>query len=310
MIIKATAPSRISLFGGGTDIPSFYEKYGGIVISMAINIKQHIELETKDDGIFGGLEMPDHANHNFYRAFAEEMDFTGTYKSKFDADIQTGLGSSASCAVVLVGAIARAKGLKMTRSEIAEKAWDIEVNKIGLFGGKQDQYAAAFGGMNVIIFGEKVEVKPVNRLAAEDMVDHLLLFDTGLRRTEPKLQENLKIPSSEQIRALLKMSAIALKAAPRLFFKDYEGLASLLQESWKEKKKSNKISTSEIDTIYNVAIESGAMAGKLLGSGGGGCMVFIVKPDKRKEVINALGKLGCKHLDFSIDWNGLGVRTL
>src|SRR3990167_66114 len=209
MKVISTAPTRISLFGSGTDTEPFASTYGGMCINLAINIRQHITLWEN----MTVAEYPQGATPAFYYKILEEfgMDYDRWgFKSAFDVDIQTGLGSSASAAVALVGAIAKAKGLEMTRQEIAEKAWDIEVNKLGMFGGRQDQYAASFGGMNIITFRNEVNITPVDRYIADNIANNLLLFDTGLRRTQPKLQENLKTLSVESINALESIKDIAL----------------------------------------------------------------------------------------------------
>src|SRR3990167_9223292 len=145
---------------------------------MAINIRQHITI-SDESKTYSYLEG---ASPKFYEAFFDEFNYRPpSMKTDFDARIESGLGSSASAAVCLVGAISRARGLDMKRYEIAERAWDIEVNKLGLYGGRQDQFAAAYGGMNIFWFVPtgRVDINSVKNSTASYIQKHILLFDTG-----------------------------------------------------------------------------------------------------------------------------------
>jgi D-glycero-alpha-D-manno-heptose-7-phosphate kinase len=207
-MVTAIAPTRISLLGGGTDVGEYQVKYGGLVLSLAINIRQKVEIK---DGPFGeGVpfvgfqELPEGSDDDFYKAFLKEFGlyWNGDMKtakdqprgivlsSWFDGQITGGIGSSASAAVALIGAISKYKNLNMTRDQIAERAWDIEVNNLGLFGGKQDQYAAVYGGLNAMEFKEKVTVTPLTVKLIEPILSYMMLFHTPNRK-QPKIQEGL-----------------------------------------------------------------------------------------------------------------------
>jgi D-glycero-alpha-D-manno-heptose-7-phosphate kinase len=310
MKILAHAPTRISLFGGGTDLPIFYKQYGGLVINMSINLRQHIEIDFGKDT---NIDIyPKGASPDFYRAFLEDFDAKGEVRSDFDAVIESGLGSSASAAVAMVAAIARAKGLYMNKRELAEKAWDIEVNKLGLYGGKQDQYAASYGGMSVVWFTrDGVSAKTIFPQEADFLAKHILLFYTGKNRKSAKIQENLASLDSEKIRSLSEIKRIASFARKYIEAPDIIRLGDLLRESWNQKKSSNKdVSTKEIDDLVEAGISAGAEGGKIMGSGGGGFMFFICKPELQTRVITQMEAVGCKHYDFSIDYNGVEVRKL
>lgn len=310
MRVTATAPCRLSLFGGGTDLPVYFNKYGGIVISMAINIRQHITI-SDESNVYSYIEG---ANPKFYDAFFKEMDFRpSSMLTSFDTHIESGLGSSASAAVALVGAIDKFLGLGMNRREIVEKAWDVEVNHLGLYGGKQDQYAAAWGGLNVMWFSSTVGTfrKDINGHKRDYLLEHILLFDTGESRKEEKIQEELKSLNNDQLMALHLIKKYANLARKAIECGDVMSIGSLLNEAWEFKKKSNpKMSNEKIDRIYEEAMIAGATGGKLMGSGGGGFMFFFVEPRFQSLVIKALEDLGCKHIDFSVDDNGLDVRRL
>jgi len=304
------APTRISLFGGSTDLPVFYEKYGGMVISMAVNIRQHIELHQESNDWI----MPDGATSGFYLSFFKEFKIHLLHgmKAQFDGIIESGLGSSASAAVALIGAMNKLKDLGMSREEIAEKAWDIEVNKLGLYGGKQDQYAAAFGGMNQIWFTrDDVLVNSFPREIAEFWGKNILLFYTGQNRKKKKIQEQLIKLTPKQVSSLQMIKRQALLVQSDIMLCNTAKVGKHLDTSWHYKKESNKLVTNkEIDMIYSTAIAAGALGGKLCGSGGGGHMIFVVESRKQEAVTKRLEGLGCKYIDYSVDYNGLEVKCV
>ena len=310
MKIVVKTPTRLSFFGGGADLPVFYMKHRGIVISMAIDIYQNLEITNTNQQIF----YPPEANENFYWGVLNDFGIGKSgdfgFKASFDGFIESGLGSSAACAVGLVAAASKIKGLEMTKAQIAERAWDIEVNKMKMYGGKQDQYASVFGGMNVIFFNKLgIKPDPFERERAEALVDQTLLFYIGENRKNPKIQERLRILNSKQIKSLMAMVEISEAAIGYMWTGNWFRLAGLLNESWKYKKLSNSgMTTDRIDEIYIKAGEAGAVGGKLCGSGGGGHMIFMVPPEKHAGVTDALIKLGCTPIDFKIDWNGVMVK--
>ena len=260
--------------------------------------------------------MPENGSVDFYKAFFEEFKLPfGNFNIKCtsDAPIQSGLGSSAAAAVALVAALARIKGVKMSRGQIAEKAWEVCNNRLGLYSGKQDEYRATFGGFGAISFFEKglVEANNWSTELAQFWLDRIMLFYTGGNRKDPKIQEGFKnlAPLKEKALKLIKMNAKLAIAA--LAKQDIFTVAELLNESWEAKKKSNNVTTPHIDLIYDTALKSGALAGKLLGSGGGGFMAFLVEPENQLRVITELEKIsGVKNWDYSIDNNGVSTRIL
>jgi D-glycero-alpha-D-manno-heptose-7-phosphate kinase len=305
-MIEASAPTRLSLLGGGTDLDSYARTYGGIVLSLAINIRQQLKFEPEGVGSF---ELEEGSHIDFFTKIAREAGVPHGFslKQKFGGEITGGLGSSASAAVALIGAIDKYQETNMTKSEIAEKAWDIEVNKMGMFGGKQDQYAAAHGGVNVFQFGEKVEVTPLGSSFIEKLLPNLVLFYTGTNRKTSNIQKGLEILTTDQIHALSFIKRATTDGIELLVKGDVEGFGRLMDLVWEAKKKSNKVSNPEIDKIYDKGIKLGAWGGKLMGSGGGGYMFFIVPEDKKQNLIS---KIGVPQIDFSIDWNGLDVRKI
>ena len=231
------------------------------------------------------------------------------FDSEYDGLVGSGMGGSASAAVAIVAAISKRLNLNLTKSQIAETAWDIEVNKLKLFGGKQDQYAASFGGSNQITFGESGEVV-VKPLAMDKILPSLLLFSTGIERTDPKLQENLKTLDEDKLYNLHHIKNLAYLALAPIESGDIKELGKLLNESWVYKKATNKVSTPQIDKFYKKSKEFGACGFKLLGAGGGGFFICIVDPILKTEFIKKMTIEGAENWDFSIDYNGVQTREL
>ena len=229
-------------------------------------------------------------------------------KSEFDGLLQAGLGSSASAAVALVGAINKYKSLGMSLEQIAERAWEIEVNKIKLYGGKQDQYASVYGGLNLFEFSKKVKRTRFNQTLARELAECMLLFYTGENRKSAVIQEGFKKLTQTQIQALDQIKMIVDEALIALYIRDYEQIGYLLNKAWEFKKKSNSgVSNPKIDNLYEQGMNLGAWGGKVCGAGGGGFMMFMVDPSKQ---VGFLKRMNLEHWDFSPDFNGLEVRDI
>lgn len=312
MKILSISPSRVSLFGGGTDTPQYAQEKGGLVVSMAINLYTKTILYSGDDIYQPKNSFPSNANPDFYYKILEEFGINGMHHSKitseFDGLIESGLGSSASACVSLIGAISLQQQLRLDATQIAEKAWEIETNKIGHYGGKQDQYAAVLGGVNVMEFKDKVNIVPLAKGFIEPLFPSLVLFHTGVNRKTNKTQEGFKKLDKKQTDNLDQMKALAVASIDVIASGDYKNVGKLLNESWQFKKELNKcVSTPEIDSIYEKGLKLGAIGGKLLGSGGGGYFLFVVDPDKRDKFIQ---DMPLEWQDFSVSWNGLDTRIL
>ena len=247
----------------------------------------------------------------FTRHFAIDGMHHTSFKDEYEGIITGGMGASASAAVGIVAAINKRKNLGMSRLDIAEVAWDIEVNKIGLYGGKQDQIAAAFGGFNAISFGQTIEVNPFDRKYIDALMPSFVLFHTGENRQNPKIQEAFKSLTSEQIEAIGKLRNLALKSIDYIGKGDIEKLGLLMDEAWEFKKKSNKgVSNPRIDKIYKLAKDNGAFGGNLTGAGGGGFFFCIVDPSKKAKLIEVMELNNLNHWDFEPDFTGVNVRFL
>jgi D-glycero-alpha-D-manno-heptose-7-phosphate kinase len=234
-----------------------------------------------------------------------------TVETSFEGIIGAGLGSSGSFSVALVGALLRNAGKTPYRDLVAETAWDIEVNDLGWYGGKQDQYAAAFGGLNFITFGARVKVIPAERKHGDALLKWLLLVYIGGERESRKIQQPFKHLTEEKIAQLDQIKELALKGAQALVDLDMELLGQFIDESFELKRKVNpKVSNKKIDSIYEYAKENGAIGGKIIGAGEAGYMIFLISPTKRKQLVEKLAKKGIEEVDFCIDWTGLETRIL
>jgi D-glycero-alpha-D-manno-heptose-7-phosphate kinase len=310
MRVISTAPTRISLAGGGTDVGEYAEKYGGACLNFGINIRQHMVVDHHKDAnyLVKIKSSPLGSSKEFYERIVDEMGMSGVeIEASFDGPIESGLGSSAAAASALVSALYKIKGVDVDKEKIAEKAWDIEVNKMGLFGGKQDQYCSSVGGVNLMIFNNKgVEVSRLSPGFMRELLPHLTLFYLGSNRKSPKIQEGLKVIGDIQKDSLDQIKSMVLDMASHINNPEYVG--KLMNTYWDYKKRSNLgVSNMKIDAVYNKAIELGAWGGKVLGAGGGGHLLLISPLDKKDKLIK---RLGLKWVDFSIDWNGVESRIV
>lgn len=305
MVIRSSAPCRLSLMGGGSDVSPYCDLYGGACLSMAINIRQEIIF---DDSLPESV-IPKGADWKFYDKFFELLDYRPKhFRASFDGEITGGLGSSASAAVALIGAVAKARDIKYDKDEIARVAWNIEVNELGLFGGKQDQWAAAYGGVNLFEFKDKVTTTQLSPSFIKPLLPYLMLFHTGKNRKSPKIQENFLKLTGDKIQYLDALKTLVPEAIRAISKKDIKYFSELLDLSWVYKKMSNNdASNKEINDLFDKAKEFGALSGKILGAGQGGYCIFIVKPDKQKRFLE---KIGLKQIDFDISWDGLLVRKI
>ena len=324
MIISRT-PFRISFFGGGTDYPVFYEENGGAVLSTSINKYCYITCRY----------LPPFFNYNYairYRKREETqtiseiehpsvreclnlVDLNRGVEMLHNADLpaMSGLGSSSAFTVGLLNALYALKGKMTTKRQLALDAVYVEQERIKENVGSQDQTIAAFGGLNVIRFGgqQKVMVSPItieqDRL--DSLYNHLMLFFTGYPRNASDIAaEQIKQTpqKTSELKAMMEMvdEAVDILNGKGDKFLDF---GKLLHESWQIKRSlTQHISTSVIDDIYQAGLDAGALGGKLLGAGGGGFILFFVKPELRLNVINKLKNL----LYVPFRFEGLGSQII
>jgi len=330
-MLIARAPMRISLGGGGTDLEAYYGAYGGLVISTAIN-KYFYAILTTDESddlqvisadyrslfrhspyndLFwnGDLALPKAVLHHFGIRRGINL-FVAS-----EVPPGTGLGSSSAAAVTMVRAISTLVEQPMTRQQVAELASYIEINKMGMPIGKQDQYASAFGGFNIITFGsEGVSVEPL-QIAPEvrqTLERRLLLFFTGSSRDSTSILKHQRKSTQDQddtvLQALHNIKRVASEVQACLEQGDLDEFARLLDYSWQEKRRlAPGLSTGFIDACYDLALQKGAAGGKITGAGGGGFLLLYCEEQAQESVTRALEDRGLKRMNFRFDQQGATV---
>lgn len=332
MTLISRSPVRISFGGGGTDLASYYEKHGGVVVSAAINKYFYTVLEIRLDDriqlISSDLQVHQTVKDFYDLKLGKGLDIPVAVLKHFNvqrglnlfmaSEIPpgTGLGSSGTVTVNIINIINELERLKLSKGEMAELAYDIEYNKLGMPIGKQDEYAAAFGGVNFIQFNRDgtVDVEPLNiaREVRVRMEDDIMLFFTGRTRESSKIlksqDSSTKEDTGDVMDSLHNIKKIALDVKKALESGDLAEFGRLLDISWQNKKNLAKgISNPRIDKIYDLAKKNGALGGKLTGAGGGGYfMVYCDKPHQ-KAVTRAMVDEGLSPLDYHFDKRGAAI---
>lgn len=306
MIITRT-PLRISFAGGGTDLPSYYREHaGGAVTSAAIGRYIHVLVNPSFDrsirAAYSRTENVQHIDQLRHGIIREAMRLTGVTEAleiHTIADIPgegTGLGSSSSLTVGLLNALYAYQGTLKDPAVLAAQACQIEIDVLGGTLGKQDQYTAAFGGVDYIEFQADDTVRcapiPLTTQDRESLSDHLSLFYTGRTR---KAQSILKSQSGrvrENRRSLDRMREIARETRDTLMRRDWERLGALVDEGWRLKRGlSTGITSGEIDEQYAAAKAAGAYGGKIAGAGGGGFLLLVHPPERTRQISEALSPM-------------------
>lgn len=321
-MIMSRTPLRISFVGGGTDIREFYSKHGtGAVVSAAINKYIYVVINKKfDDQIrvsYSVTEIVDSVEkikHPTVREALRLLGIKGGIEIVSISDIPssgTGLGSSSSFLVGLLNALHAFLGNYVSPRTLAEEAVKIEREILGEPGGKQDQYMAAFGGLQLLEFhsDESVDVKPLimDDQIREEISNNLLLMYTGRQRKSTAIHEMQKASMSDHIEKYIKMSEMAREIQSICASRKPEMIGRTMHENWLLKKTlSEGITDPVIDSWYETAMKNGAVGGKLIGAGGGGFMLFYVEPKNRQRVIDSLPDL--RPVNFRFEY--LGSRII
>ncbi len=323
-MIIARSPLRISIGGGGTDLPSYYRGHGGFVISAAIDRYVYVTvMRPFTEGIFLKYSKLEHVDgvdevqHPIIREAIRILDFkTPQLEITTLADIPagTGLGSSGSFTTALLKALYAHRKQLVHPSELAELACHIEIDRLGEPIGKQDQYIAAYGGITCFEFqsNDEVVARPL-KLSMDtlfELEDNLLLFFTGFSRSAGSILKDQHVKSQQSdadmlanlhhVKALGYRTQSALEAGrPREF-------GEIMHEHWEHKKRrSQGMSNPQIDAWYELGRANGAVGGKLVGAGGGGFLLFYA--DDRKRLRQALSQAGLEEVRFRFDFEGTKV---
>jgi D-glycero-alpha-D-manno-heptose-7-phosphate kinase len=316
MIISKT-PLRVSFVGGGTDLPVFCDVHGGAVVSTSIDKWIHVVVAPRFEGdlrvSYSRTEIVPSAESVEHELVREALRRTGLPRG-LDvvtlADVPshgTGLGSSSAVTAGLLNALYAYQSMYRSPASLAAEASEIEIDVLGKPIGRQDQYAASFGGFNLIEFlprGGGVRVEPVvcSRDAVNQLHRSLLFFFTGRQRSADDVLERQQdaIQNGDAVAALQRMRDMAYEFRDRLAGGDVPGLGRLLHENWELKRRiAHGVSDPTIDSWYDAAMTAGATGGKLLGAGGGGFLLVLAPPENQAAVRAALRDLREVPLNFS-----------
>lgn len=319
-MIISKAPFRVSFAGGGSDMAPFYEKYGGCVLSTSIDKYMYISIhpyfdEAKTLLKYSENELvgaPSEIRHTIFRQVLTDMGIHGVeISSTADVPGGTGLGSSSTFTVGLLHTLFCYQGKYVSKGKLAELACQVEIEKLGNPIGKQDQYAAAYGGLNFIRFNrdDSVTVEPVMMPVEtyRQLERSLMMFYTGQTRSANLIlaEQKQSIQETAKRRNLQEMCTLAEQMREALLRGELSAFGEILHKGWQLKKElAGGISNPAIDELYSTALEHGAAGGKLLGAGGGGFLLFYCPEERQEELKNALP---LKPFHFRFEQDGASV---
>jgi D-glycero-alpha-D-manno-heptose-7-phosphate kinase len=323
-MIIARSPLRISLGGGGTDVPSYYEEHEGFLIAAAIDRYVYVTvMRPFTEGIYLKYSEIEHVKeiseikHPIIREALSELNLkTPQVEVTTLADIPsgTGLGSSGSFTTALIKALYAHYRKNIHPQQLAEMACQVEIEKLGEPIGKQDQYIAAYGGITEFTFHKNGNVSSVplniSVQTVHDLEDNLVLFFTGISRSASAILkdqvEKSKLKNSTMIENLHFTKDLGYRSKTALVSGDTFKFGELMHEHWEHKKsRSNGMTSEFIDTAYNKALQSGAVGGKLVGAGGGGFLMFYANDKERLRY--KMAELGLEEVRFKFDFEGTKV---
>ena len=323
MIVKARAPLRLGLAGGGSDLSPYSDLYGGYVLNTTIDRYAYAMIKTHNEPVVrftatdqqiekvlpveiplllnGKLDLHTAVYKYITKNFNNGKSIPLELSTYCDVPIGSGLGSSSTLVVAIIKAFVELLNLPLDVYDIARIAYQVERVDCGLQGGRQDQYSASFGGFNFMEFYD-MERAVINPLGIKNWIlceleASLVLYFTGLSRESAHIItdqiEGVKLGNLNVLEAMHHIKEESLTMKECLMRGDFLGLVNSMRFGWDNKKRSAKtVSNSHIDNIYDSAIQAGALAGKVSGAGGGGFMLFFVPTEKRMDVIRALNSFG------------------
>ena len=323
MLLTCRTPLRVSLFGGGTDYPSYFERKAGAVIGFAINkyiytsaLPLGAYVDYKFRLSYSRIELVEASRdieHPVVRALLPHYGYDRPTDFSIQADLpaSAGLGSSSAFTVGFINLVSALKNIPRTKIELAQEAIMVEQELLKENVGIQDQLHAAFGGLNRFNFsGDRIDIKPIKITGAalRELTDSMILVFTGVkRRATAIVDEQIKNTAAKQVDNELAAMMALLEEAETVLEKPenhrVEDLAKLLHESWLIKRRlSSKITSDEIDELYEYCLSKGALGGKLCGAGGGGFLLMVVPPERRASFTEQVGDRRC--IAFSVDCQG------
>jgi D-glycero-alpha-D-manno-heptose-7-phosphate kinase len=320
------APVRLTLGGGGTDLPAWYSHHGGFLISAAIN--KYIYLTGAERPFDGKIwlsyskvevcEKPEQVQHELLERCLARYRLNQGIEIHSISEVpgSTGLGSSGS---FLVGALTLLNALyqiELNRKEVAEAACEIEMKELRRSSGKQDQYIAAFGGIIGMTLDRDgnvdVDRLPLSAETVRRLENNLLIYFSGVRRDANEIlseqSSGIKVGEDKKLKAMKRIQDIGFATRDALVTGDVDQLGHLMHDHWIAKKEiSEKMSSSDMDSSYERAIAAGALGGKLMGAGGGGYWLFYVQPQKQHDFRKKMNAKGLIEMDWRFDTMGCSV---
>lgn len=340
MLIRSKAPLRIGLAGGGTDVSPYSDLFGGAILNATIDLYAYSTLEPLNNGkiefCIDGTDRCFVMDSVTEIPLQEEFElFIGVYNrvvrqfglgplsfrltSYIEAPQGSGLGTSSTIVVSLLGAFVEWLNLPLGKYDIAHLAYEIERVDLNMAGGKQDQYAATFGGINFLEFfsNDKVIVNPLNLKSkiVNELELNLLLYFTATQRMSAKIisdqVKNVEQKNTQAIEAMHNLKEQAQQMKDHLIRGELSKIGEILRFGWENKKRmANSISNSNIDEIYEAALKAGATGGKISGAGGGGFMFFFCPGITKVNVARSIEKFGGKVQPFKFTAQGLTTWTI
>ncbi|HPT14801.1 MAG TPA: dehydrogenase [Bacteroidales bacterium] len=339
-VIRSKAPLRVSLAGGGSDVSPFSEMFGGAILNATINLYAHASIEPADDGMIT-IVLADRKIETTFDAAAvlpvdsEMVLHAGVYNrlvkdffhrplsfrmiTSVDAPPGSGLGTSSTLVVAILGAFAEWQKLPLGEYDIAHLAYDIERQDLGLAGGKQDQYSATFGGVNFMEFSQddKVIVNPlrIRQIYLDELSHNLVLYYTATSRSSAGIieaqQRNVLDGNKISIDAMHQMKKQAVMMKEALLRGNLCETGEILDYGWHHKKlMADEITNPLLEQIYTTAMKNGATGGKISGAGGGGFMLFYCPGNTRYAVIESLKQFGGEARRFEFTTSGLRTWSI
>ena len=340
MIIRSKAPLRIGLAGGGTDVSPYSDIYGGAILNATLSLYAYASIKPREDGkiiinaidrneiielkseehlaIDGKLDLIKGVYNRIVKDFVKKP-LSFEINTYVDAPPGSGLGSSSTLVVAILGAFVEWLKLPLGEYDIAHLAYVVEREDLKMAGGKQDQYAATFGGVNYMEFygNDKVIVNPlrIKSKFLHELEHNLVLFYTQTSRLSSKIiqeqTDNVNAKKSSSIDAMhqLKEQSVLMKEA--ILKGEVDHIGKILHDGWMHKKQmADGISNASIDAIYEAALQSGATGGKISGAGGGGFMIFYAPYIHKYQLIKKLSELGGTVMNYSLTTEGLTTWTV
>lgn len=340
--VRSRAPLRLGLAGGATDLPAYSDAHGGVVLNATIDRYAYAHLTLRNEGgivfkaddlqteeylpvdldfdIREGLVLHRAVYRHMMETYNDSRALPMTITTTIDVPAGSGLGASSALTVALIEAFAHAMQLPLGPYEIARLAFDIERRQLGMAGGMQDQYAAAFGGFNFMEFlaqGAGVIVNPLRlrRSVLNEFESALVICFSGQSRQSANIIEQqvggISRMDEATMQALHQIKHHALEMKARIIAGDIRGLAAILRESWFAKKRTaSAVSTGAVDQLLDVAMESGAWAGKVSGAGGGGFIMLLTDPEHRLDLIRRLNAAGGEAGAVKLTFEGAEAWTV